>query len=81
MPNFNGVREGKKYSNIQSTPSSAKTVSYEKFLIEKNCKNEAYAFILSQGLFQQFQDYHFSHHSDDPHKDCLKFLLSNIFKF
>lgn len=61
-----------------STPSSAKTVSYEKFLIEKNCKNEAYAFILSQGLFQQFQDYHFSHHSDDPHKDCLKFLLSNI---
>lgn len=61
-----------------STSSSARTVSYEKFLIEKNCKNEAYAFILSQGLFQQFQDYHFSHHSDDPHKDCLKFLLSNI---
>lgn len=27
MPNFNRVREGKKCSNIQSTPSSAKTVS------------------------------------------------------
>lgn len=79
MPKYNEIRVKVNNSNlITSAPSSAKTVSYEKFLIEKNCKNEAYAFILSQGLFQQFQDYHFSHHSDDPHKDCLKFLLSNI---
>lgn len=78
MPSPMKLEKDRSTVNPTSTPSSATTVSYEKFLIEKNCKNEAYAFILSQGLFQQFQDYHFSHHSDDPHKDCLKFLLSNI---
>lgn len=78
MPRTDEVRVKANNSNPNFAPSSATTVSYEKFLIEKNCKNEAYAFILSQGLFQQFQDYHFSHNSDDPHKDCLKFLLSNI---
>ena len=73
MPSPMKLEKDRSTVNPTSTLSSATTVSYEKFLIEKNCKNEAYAFILSQGLFQQFQDYHFSHHSDDPHKDCLKF--------
>lgn len=78
MPTNNEIRVKANNSTHNFAPDSAKTVSYEKFLIEKNCKNEAYAFILSQGLFQKFQDYHFSHHSDDPHKDCLNILLSKI---
>ena len=36
--------------NPTSTFISAKTVSYRKFEIEKNAKNEAYFFILSHNL-------------------------------
>jgi hypothetical protein len=77
MPRTNEIRVKANNSNPNFAPSSATTVSYEKFLIEKNCKNEAYAFIISQGLFQQFQDYHFSHHSDDPHKKSTGLLIGS----
>ena len=61
--------------NPTSTFISAKTVSYRKFEIEKNAKNEAYFFILSHNLLNIT-----SYHSDSPHKDCLEILLSNIKK-
>lgn len=56
---------------------SAKTVSYRKFEIEKNAKNEAYYFILSHNLLDDFAEFCESYRSSDPHKDCLDFLLSN----
>ena len=59
-------------------PNSAKTVSYRKFEIEKNAKNKAYFFILSHNLLNEFAEFCKTYHSNDPHKDCLEFLLSNI---
>lgn len=64
--------------NPTSTSDSAKTVSYRKFEIEKNAKNEAYFFILSHNLLNEFAEFCKTYHSNDPHKDCLEFLLSNI---
>lgn len=52
--------------------------SYQKFEIEKNAKNEAYYFILSNGLFKEFAEFCKNYHSNDHHKDCLEFLLSNL---
>lgn len=46
--------------------------------IEKNAKNEAYFFILSHNLLNEFAEFCKNYHSDDPHKDCLELLLSNI---
>lgn len=59
-------------------PNSAKTVSYRKYEIEKNAKNEAYYFILSNGLFKEFAEFCKNYHSNDLCKDCLEYLLSNI---
>lgn len=78
MPNFNGIREGKKYINAQSTPNSARTVSYHEFEIEKDAKNEAYSFILSHGLFKEFAEFCKTYHSCNPHKDCVKSLLYKL---
>lgn len=61
-----------------STPSSARTVSYQKFETEKNAKNKAYFFILSYGLYDAFRDFCNNYHSSDPHEDCLEILLSKI---
>ena len=66
--------------NPTSTFISAKTVSYRKFEIEKNAKNEAYFFILSHNLLNEFAEFCKNYHSDSPHKDCLEILLSNIKK-
>jgi len=48
------------------------------FETEKNAKNEAYFFILSHGLYNQFVDYCKNYHSSNPHKDCVDYLLSKI---
>ncbi len=61
-----------------STPSSARTVSYQKFETEKNAKNKAYLFILSNGLYDAFRDFCNNYHSSDPREDCLEILLSKI---
>lgn len=61
-----------------STPSSARTVSYQKFETEKNAKNKAYFFILSNGLYDAFREFCNNYHSSDPHEDCLEILLSKI---
>ncbi len=78
MPKTNEIRVKANNSTRNFAPRSAKTVSYRKFEIEKNAKNEAYYFILSNGLLEAFAEFCKTYRSSDPHKDCLKVLLSNI---
>lgn len=73
MPRTNETRVKANFA-----PDSAKTVSYRKFEIEKNAKNEAYYFILSNGLLEAFAEFCNTYRSNDPYKDCLDFLLSNL---
>lgn len=51
------------------------TVLGKNFEIEKNAKNEAYYFILSNGLLEAFKEFCKTYHSIDPHKDCVELLL------
>ena len=78
MPN--SMKLEKKRRTVTSTPTSnsAKTVSYRDFKTEMDCKNKAYSFILSHNLLEDFTKFCKTYHSDDPHKDCLDFLSSNI---
>lgn len=78
MPRTNETRVKANNSNRNFAPDSAKTVSYRKFEIEKNAKNEAYYFILSNGLLEAFAEFSNTYRSNDPYKDCLDFLLSNL---
>lgn len=48
----------------------------EAFNAEKDAKNKAYLFILSNGLLDRFADFCRDYHSCDPHKDCVEYLLS-----
>ena len=73
MPKTNEIRVSVKYSNIYTAPNSATTVSIEKFNIEKDAKNRAYAFILSSGLLHQFTEYS-NQHQGDPFEECRKSL-------
>jgi hypothetical protein len=61
-------------SSHTSTPAERNTVPYSKFLIEKDAKNEAYYFILSNGLFDRFKEFCKNYHSDNHHRDCLNVL-------
>ena len=78
MPKYNEIRVKANNSNRNSASDSARTVSYEKFEIEKNAKNKAYYFILSHGLLKEFAEFCNSYHSSEPQKDCLEFVLSNF---
>lgn len=78
MPRTNEIRVKANNSNHNFAPSSAKTVSYRDFEIEKNAKNEAYYFILSNGLLEEFAEFCKTYRSSDPHKDCMEVLLSNL---
>ena len=78
MPKYNEIRVKSNNSTLKSAPISARTVSYRKFEIEKNAKNEAYYFILSHNLLDEFAELCKSYRSSDPHKDCLDFILSNL---
>ena len=78
MPKTGSFRVKANNSNRNFAPSSAKTVSYRKFEIEKNEKNKAYYFILSNGLLEAFTQFCKDYHSCDPNKDCIDFLLSDI---
>ena len=65
-------------SSRMRTPNGAKSVSYSTYLAEVNAKNEAYYFILSSGLCDRFKKFCENRHSDDPHRDCLNYLVSKI---
>lgn len=78
MPTKLKLEEKRSIVTSTSTPSSARTVSYQKFETEKNAKNKAYLFILSNGLYDAFRDFCNNYHSSDPREDCLEILLSKI---
>jgi hypothetical protein len=78
MPKTMKDYKGAKHSNAHVTPDSAKTVSFKEFQIEMNAKNQAYYFILSNGLLDRFKEFCDNYHSDDPHADCVRYLLSKI---
>lgn len=78
MPRTNEIRVKVNNSSHNFAPNSARTVSYRKFEIDKNAKNEAYDFILSNGLLTAFSEFCKNNHSNDPHKDCLEGRLSNV---
>lgn len=61
-------------------PNSAKTVSFSKFLIEKNAKNTAYFFILSNNLLDKFQKFCAEQKDVDAHQACVGLLLQQIRK-
>lgn len=50
------------------------TVPYEMFETEKNAKNKACYFILSNGFLEEFSKFCKTYYSSDPHKDCLEWL-------
>lgn len=60
-----------------SRPCGAKSVFEQKFLIEKNAKNQAYLFIIQSGLMREFHDFCVSFRSADPFDECIN-LLSNL---
>jgi hypothetical protein len=72
------IARGKKHSIPASTPTERNTLSIKAFNIEKDAKNEAYYFILSHGLLDQFSKFCKSYHSSDPHRDCVEYLISKI---
>ena len=78
MPRTNGIRVKANNSNRNFAPSSAKTVFYRQFEVEKNAKNKAYYFILSNGLLEKFAELCKTYHLSNPRKDCLECLLSNL---
>jgi hypothetical protein len=78
MPNSNEICAGVKYSSTSAGRSGAKSVSYRKYEVEKNAKNQAYHFILSNGLLEEFAEFCRGHHARDAHKDCVDILLSII---
>lgn len=73
------ARTASRVSRNQDTEQSSEQLLIElaeAFEVEKNAKNEAYYFILSNGLLDQFADFCRNYHSRDPHKDCVEYLLS-----
>lgn len=54
MPTNNGNAYGVKYSSLISTLTERNTVLSRKALIEKIAKNEAYLFILQEGMLDAF---------------------------
>ena len=74
MPKNNEIRVSAKYSSIYTAPNSATTVSIEKFNIEMNAKNRAYAFILSSGLLNEFAEFCDMTSGLDPHDVCVAAL-------
>ena len=78
MPNTMKDASRFKSTTPQSTSNSTKTVSRAAFNIEMKAKNTAFFFILSHGLFSQFADFCKHYNSNDPHSDCINYLLSHI---
>lgn len=54
-------------------PDRAKSV-YQELEIERNAKNEAYLFILTNNLFERFVEFSQRYDGDDPHADVVNYL-------
>jgi hypothetical protein len=55
------------------------TKATECFNVEMNAKNEAYAFILSRGLLDEFFKFYEEIPSKDAHKLCIDLLATDVF--
>lgn len=72
--------EGKKLSSVKELQRQLKQVRQE-LEIEKNCKNEAYYFILSDGAFRKFAEFHKKYRANlDYHGACLAQLYLDSFE-
>lgn len=61
----------KERHHLEGKVSELKT----KFAVEVKAKNEAYAFILESGLFEQFKEYtRLKVCGDNPHQACREWL-------
>lgn len=67
-------------SNPYSIPSFEDFINEasKRFDEEANAKNRAYSFILSHGLLDLFNEFCKTNQSDEPRRDCVKHLLSEI---
>lgn len=86
MPRANEICKGAKYSNTnarhsheteQSLKEQIKNLEF-RMQEECNCKNFAYAFILSHGYFHEFAEFHKENHGKNCHEMCLNFMLSSL---
>ena len=79
MPKTGNIGMSTKHSNAQTELSTDLIVELtSKYLIEKNAKNTAYFFILSNNLLKEFQKFCAQHKGVDAHQACLKFIKSKI---
>lgn len=86
MPKFNEICKGAKYSNTNARHFH-ETEQYLKEQIknlefrrqeECDCKNFAYAFILSHGYFHEFAEFHRKNRSKDGYRMCINHLINNM---
>lgn len=54
------------------------SVPYEKFEIEMNAKNMAYAFILSHCNFDEWVEFNRTYKSNNPHNECINQLKLKV---
>lgn len=52
-------------------------VSKERFETEKRVANELFYFVLIKGLLDEYVAFNKEYKSDDPHKDCVNWLLEH----
>lgn len=49
-----------------------------KFETEKWVKNKLFYFILIHGLYDEYVEFSKAYKSEDPHKDCVRWLLGKM---
>ena len=86
MPRTMKIANSTNNSNAISTPTSATTENFttfsnvlhdveRRFKIEKDAKNEAYSFILSMGLLDEFQKFSRATKGQNHFANCLNHLI------
>lgn len=75
--NFKG-QIGRQTNRRINIAVSKNTIFYQKFLTEKNAKNKAYCFILSNGLLEAFAEFCKANRHNEFHQNCIKTLISEI---
>ena len=79
MPKTGNIGKGMKHSNAQTELTTNFIVELtSKYLTEKNAKNQAYFFIISNNLLDKFQNFCAKHKDVDAHQCCIELLLSDI---
>lgn len=58
--------------------SAERLVEERRFIIEKNAKNQAYAFIISVGMMEEFLDYCRRDMCPDPMAVCVNLMCRQL---